>query len=88
MALSFGVTVLPDPPYTRLIELMQLGAELDSIDPEQPIVFYCRSGARSAMAAEALRGAGFDAHNMVGGLLAWEAAGLPLDPPNGFVVEH
>jgi probable F420-dependent oxidoreductase len=24
MALSFGVTVLPDPPYTRLIELMQL----------------------------------------------------------------
>src|SRR5437764_199685 len=27
MSLSFGVTVLPDPPYTRLIELMQL-AEL------------------------------------------------------------
>src|SRR5256886_7093533 len=24
MSLSFGVTVLPDPPYTRLIELMQL----------------------------------------------------------------
>src|SRR6187455_1739384 len=23
MALSFGVTVLPDPPYTRMIELMQ-----------------------------------------------------------------
>ena len=25
MALSFGVTVLPDPPYTRLVELMALG---------------------------------------------------------------
>jgi probable F420-dependent oxidoreductase len=24
MALSFGVTVLPDPPYSRLVELMQL----------------------------------------------------------------
>src|SRR6266581_4859553 len=24
MSLHFGVTVLPDPPYTRLIELMQL----------------------------------------------------------------
>src|SRR5438270_272723 len=24
MALSFGVTVLPDPPYTRMIELIQL----------------------------------------------------------------
>ena len=23
MALTFGVTVLPDPPYTRMIELMQ-----------------------------------------------------------------
>ena len=27
MALSFGVTVLPDPPYTRLIELMQKAEE-------------------------------------------------------------
>ena len=25
MALSFGVTVLPDPPYQRLVELMVLG---------------------------------------------------------------
>ena len=25
MSLAFGVTVMPDPPYTRLIELMQLG---------------------------------------------------------------
>src|SRR5262249_27475491 len=24
MSLTFGVTVLPDPPYTRLVELMQL----------------------------------------------------------------
>ena len=23
--LSFGVTVLPDPPYQRMVELMQLG---------------------------------------------------------------
>jgi probable F420-dependent oxidoreductase len=27
MALTFGVTVLPDPPYTRLIELMQRAEE-------------------------------------------------------------
>src|SRR5437016_207596 len=27
MALSFGVTVLPDPPYTRMIELMQLAEQ-------------------------------------------------------------
>lgn len=27
MALSFGVTVLPDPPYQRLVELMKLGED-------------------------------------------------------------
>ena len=36
------------------------------------------------MATEAFLGAGFDAHNMVGGLLDLAAAGLPLDPPDGY----
>src|SRR6186713_1607453 len=27
MALSFGVTVLPDPPYQRLVELIQLAEQ-------------------------------------------------------------
>src|SRR5262245_41260864 len=27
MALSFGVTVLPDPPYSRLIELIQIAEQ-------------------------------------------------------------
>ena len=26
--LSFGVTVLPDPPYTRLVEVLQQGESL------------------------------------------------------------
>lgn len=69
----------------RLIELAQLGAAADSIDRERPVVFYCRSGARSAMATEAFCGAGFDAHNMAGGLLDWAAAGLPLEPEDGHV---
>lgn len=72
----------------RLIELMDLRAQADTLDPDRPLVFYCRSGSRSAMAAEAFRGAGFDAHNMVGGLLEWSAAGLPLDPPDGYVADH
>ena len=69
----------------RLIELSQLGAEAHTIDSGRPVVFYCRSGSRSAMATEAFRGAGFDAHNMLGGLLEWQGAGLPLDPPDGHV---
>lgn len=69
----------------RLIELGRLTAEADSIDRERPVVFYCRSGARSAMAAEAFSQAGYDAHNMTGGLLEWAAAGLPLEPEGGSV---
>ncbi|HYB27337.1 MAG TPA: rhodanese-like domain-containing protein [Solirubrobacteraceae bacterium] len=69
----------------HFIELSQLAAQVDSIDRDRPVVFYCRSGSRSAMAAEAFRDAGFDAHNMLGGLLDWAAGGLPLDPPDGHV---
>jgi rhodanese-related sulfurtransferase len=69
----------------RLVELAQLAAEVDSIDRDRPVVFYCRTGSRSAMATEAFRGAGFDAHNMLGGLVEWEAAGLPLEPAGGYV---
>ncbi len=71
----------------RHIELGRLAAEVETLDRERPVVFYCRSGARSAMATEAFRGAGFDAHNMVGGLLDWEAAGLPLEPDGGYVAD-
>jgi rhodanese-related sulfurtransferase len=69
----------------RHVALAELGTHASSIARERPVVFYCRSGSRSAMAAEAFRGAGFDAHNMAGGLLEWEAAGLPLDPAGGHV---
>ncbi|MGA9858115.1 MAG: rhodanese-like domain-containing protein [Solirubrobacteraceae bacterium] len=72
----------------RLIELAQLSGQAQTIAPDRPVVFYCRSGGRSAMATEAFTQAGFDAHNMTGGLLAWEAAGLPLEPDGGHVAEH
>ncbi|WP_083921611.1 rhodanese-like domain-containing protein [Actinopolyspora halophila] len=43
----------------------------DSIDQGRPVIFYCRAGIRSGMAAEAFRAAGWDAYNLRGGLLAW-----------------
>ncbi len=69
----------------RLVELTQLTAQARTIDRGRPVVFYCRSGSRSAMATEAFRQAGFDAHNMAGGLIDWAAAGLPLEPADGHV---
>jgi len=71
----------------RLIELGELASHAETLDRGTPIVFYCRSGSRSAMAAEAFRGAGFDAHNMAGGLLQWQADGLPLEPADGYVAD-
>jgi rhodanese-related sulfurtransferase len=69
----------------RLVELGDLAARAREIDQAKPVVFYCRSGARSAMATQAFRQAGFDAYNMTGGLLEWEASGLPLEPAGGYV---
>jgi rhodanese-related sulfurtransferase len=67
------------------IELDQLAAEAASLDRERPLVFYCRSGSRSAIAADAFRAAGYDAYNMAGGLEAWVEIGLPLEPAGGRV---
>jgi rhodanese-related sulfurtransferase len=69
----------------RLIELNELAVAAETIDRDRPVVFYCRSGSRSAMATEAFRGAGYDAHNMAGGLQDWAAEGLPLEPVDGHV---
>src|ERR671910_55818 len=39
---------------TLHIELERLAAEADTLDRERPVVFYCRSGSRSALAAQAV----------------------------------
>ena len=45
----------------RHVELERVASEAESIDRERPVVFYCRLGARSGMAANAFRRAGYDA---------------------------
>jgi rhodanese-related sulfurtransferase len=67
------------------IELERLTAEAGSIDRERPVVFYCRSGTRSALAAQAFGASGYSAHNLTGGLQAWVKNGLPINPPDGRV---
>lgn len=55
-----------------LIPLGQLPARIGELDSRAHVVVYCRSGARSANAVAALRGAGFEnAWNVQGGILAW-----------------
>ena len=71
----------------RLIELGSLSAQAESVDRDRPVIFYCRSGGRSAMATEAFSQAGYDARNMAGGMLEWTAQGLPIEPEGGRVAD-
>ncbi|GAC1320865.1 MAG: hypothetical protein NVSMB25_13840 [Thermoleophilaceae bacterium] len=75
-------------PGSRHIPLAELAGALDSLQPNQTLIVACRLGARSGLAAEALRAAGFDARNLNGGLLAWARAGLALAPAGGRVADH
>jgi rhodanese-related sulfurtransferase len=65
------------------IELTELGARAGEIDPARPVLVYCHTGSRSAMAVAALRGAGYDARNLAGGIAAWKQAGLPVHAVTG-----
>ena len=73
---------------TDHVELMQLSAAARDFDAEQPVIFYCRVGGRSLMAAQALRSAGFDAYSMAGGVERWADEGRPLSPDGGYVADH
>jgi len=69
------------------LPLAELAGRAGEIDKERPVVVYCRGGNRSAMAADALAEAGYDAVKMTGGIVGWSEAGLPLEPEGGRVAE-
>jgi rhodanese-related sulfurtransferase len=75
-------------PGARFLTMGELTAQAETIHRDTPVVFYCRVGGRSAMAANAFRRAGYDAYTMSGGLVEWEAQGLPLEPDDGHVADH
>src|SRR6266566_180561 len=67
------------------IELIQLPAQAQSVERDRPVVFYCRVGSRSLMAAQAFRASGYEAYSLRGGLVQWAAEGRPLVPEDGYV---
>jgi rhodanese-related sulfurtransferase len=75
-------------PGTRHIELARLSAEAATIDRERPVIFQCRVGSRSLMAAQAFRHAGFDAYSMAGGVQQWADEDRPIEPADGHVAAH
>jgi len=67
-------------PGVALIPLGELAQRVDEIPTDKTVIVTCRSGNRSGQATDFLRQNGFDnVHNMDGGILAWQQAGLDVE---------
>ncbi len=65
-------------PSARLVPLAQLSGRARELPRNQRIYVVCASGSRSAVGADWLTSAGFDAVSVSGGTNAWRSAGYPL----------
>jgi rhodanese-related sulfurtransferase len=68
-----GATLLPLSEFMERYET--------ELPDEGEIVVSCRSGARSGRVVAFLRERGYDAVNLGGGILDWEAEGFPVERP-------
>jgi phage shock protein E len=67
-------------PGVTLIPMAEVPGRLDEIPTDKEVIVTCRSGNRSGQVTEFLRQQGYDnVHNMQGGILAWQAARLPVE---------
>lgn len=67
------------PDDTAHIPFDELQARAGELDKDRPIVFYCRSGDRSAVAADAFAASGYDATSLAGGIVAWQEDGRSVE---------
>lgn len=60
------------------IAVNELSSKLNKIPKDKPVIVYCRSGSRSAHAAQALIAAGYTDVYDLGGVIEWSRQGLLL----------
>jgi len=65
-------------PGATHIALAELAGRLNELDKSRTVIAVCRSGRRSAAAADQLAAAGYTAYTVPGGMLDWTAAGFPV----------
>jgi len=64
----------------KLIPVQVLAEHLNDVPKDKQVYVYCHSGARSARASKLLAANGFShIENMEGGIVAWKAAGYPVE---------
>lgn len=66
-------------PGALHIPLDGLAGALGRVSQDRAVLTVCRSGSRSAVAAQVLKRNGYQVENLDGGLQAWARAGLPLE---------
>ena len=70
----------PDAVHVRLGDL---GPRAGELPRDREVYVICRSGARSAYAAQALAGGGWTAGNVSDGMTGWAVAGRPMVSETG-----
>jgi rhodanese-related sulfurtransferase len=65
------------------VRLGELSTRATEIPQDQEVYVICRSGARSAYAAQALAGAGWSTVNVADGMTGWAVAGKPMVSETG-----
>jgi rhodanese-related sulfurtransferase len=70
---------IPGAVHMPMMQVPQrLQFDPGAVTPDATIVVVCKVGARSAQVTAWLRQQGYDATNLTGGMLAWAAAGRPM----------
>lgn len=71
--------------HAQPLPLMMLPMRLQDIPRDKQVVFYCRTGARSAQACMYLAQRGYDnVYNLRGGIVYWAQCGMEIAPGLSF----
>ena len=70
-------------PSAQHMPIGDIPTRLDELPPDGTLYVICRSGGRSARATTFLNANGWEAVNVAGGMLGWQAAGRPLVAESG-----
>ncbi|MGB0713678.1 MAG: rhodanese-like domain-containing protein [Gammaproteobacteria bacterium] len=71
------------------LPLNQIPYQVEQLPKDSPVVFYCRTGARSAQATAFLMARGFsNAHNLRGGIMDWARQGGTIVAPEPSMMQE
>ena len=78
-----GEWIAGHAPGAQHIPLGELAARCGEVPQDRELYVICRSGVRSAHAANVLNASGWQAVNVADGMIGWESAGRPMGSESG-----